>query len=80
MASAYHIPQGCLLIYNDPADSHKKRQTISPLDIATAIVQNYTISIPHYMHKQNLLNGSDDDVQENLSLVVNNKATAVDAK
>ncbi|MEG3591736.1 MAG: hypothetical protein VX354_00330 [Pseudomonadota bacterium] len=80
MASAYHIPQGCLLIYNYPADSHKKRQTISTLDIAPAILQNYSISIPHYMHKQNLLNGSDDDVQENLSLVVNNKATAVDAK
>jgi len=80
MASAYHIPQGCLLIYNYPLDSEKKRQTISLLDIAPAIIQNYSISIPHYMHKRNLLNGENNDTQENLSLVVNNKAAAVDAK
>ena len=80
MASAYHIPQGCLLIYNYPICNDKKRQTISVLDIAPAIIQNYSISIPHYMHKRNLLDGGDNDAQENLSLVVNNKAAAVDAK
>lgn len=51
-ASAYHIPQGCLLIY-DPMDLSKKvisNPQISTLDIAPTILENFSIDPPKYMH------------------------------
>lgn len=50
--TAYHIPQGCLLIY-DPEDLSRKnssqRHQISTLDIAPALLANFNIPIPGYM-------------------------------
>lgn len=51
-SSAYHIPQGCLLIY-DPRDPSLKtragRVQISTLDLAPAILKNFSVPIPEYM-------------------------------
>jgi hypothetical protein len=51
-SSAYHIPQGCLFIY-DPKDRAVKadRPTIGNLDIAPAIIQNFGIKPPEYMQR-----------------------------
>jgi hypothetical protein len=48
--NAYHIPEGCLLIY-DPRESFSKlgRTSISTLDIAPAILRNFSIPVPTYM-------------------------------
>lgn len=50
-ASAYHIPEGCLFIY-DPRQSAKDQPVsqVSTLDIAPAILQNYQVQIPGYMN------------------------------
>lgn len=48
--NAYHIPEGCLLIY-DPRESFSDlgRTCISTLDIAPAILRNFSIPVPQYM-------------------------------
>jgi hypothetical protein len=52
--TAYHIPQGCLLIY-DPCDPSLKtkmgRAQISTLDIAPVILKNFFIQTPGYMKR-----------------------------
>jgi hypothetical protein len=51
-ATAYHIPQGTLLIYpSDRASSDKGIATISTTEIAPAILKNYNIKAPGYMTK-----------------------------
>ena len=51
-ATAYHIPQGSLIIYSP---SHVKSSgdisTISTTDIAPSILRNFNIAIPDYMTK-----------------------------
>ena len=51
-ATAYHIPQGSLLIY-DPASGVKGKDVtnISTTDIAPAILRNFNIAVPEYMSK-----------------------------
>ena len=49
-ATAYHIPQGSLIIY--PKSKILQREvmtTISTTEIAPAILQNFNVSIPDYM-------------------------------
>ena len=48
--TAYHIPQGTLLIY-DPLDRSRpqSRTQISTLDVAPALLRNYGINRPDYM-------------------------------
>ena len=50
--SGYHIPEGCLVIY-DPRDQSAKavRPDISTLELAPAILQNYAIPVPDYMSR-----------------------------
>lgn len=51
-ATAYHIPQGMLLIYpSENASYDKGVSTISTTEIAPAILKNYNIKIPEYMSK-----------------------------
>jgi hypothetical protein len=49
-ATAYHIPQGSLLVY-DPLNRKAKagRPQISTLEIAPTLLQNYAVPIPSYM-------------------------------
>jgi hypothetical protein len=49
-SSAYHIPEGCLFIY-DPKDRSRKlgRPEISTLEIAPAILRNFGLQAPGYM-------------------------------
>jgi hypothetical protein len=49
--TAYHIPQGCLFIYDprQPARS-TKRASMSTLDIAPAILRNFQVQSPAYMN------------------------------
>ena len=56
--SAYHIPEGCLFIY-DPQDRSVKngRPTISTLDIAPAILRNFGTERPEYMTRESRLAG-----------------------
>jgi hypothetical protein len=51
-ATAYHIPQGSLLIY-DHINGKKIQEltTISTTDIAPAILRNYNLAVPDYMSK-----------------------------
>lgn len=51
-ASAYHIPQGVLLVY-DPADRAAKpsRTQVSTLELAPAILHNYSVPVPPYMRR-----------------------------
>ena len=57
--TAYHIPQGCLLVYDplrpkrgkDAPKSPATRTKISTLDIAPTILKNYSVPIPDYMQK-----------------------------
>ena len=51
-ANAYHIPQGCLVIY-DPQNTQPKtgRSDISTLDIAPALLRNFAHPVPDYMQK-----------------------------
>ncbi len=51
-ATAYHIPQGTLLVY--PSEKGAKDNsvaTISTTEIAPAILNNYNIQVPGYMEK-----------------------------
>jgi hypothetical protein len=50
--NAYHIPEGCLVIY-DPKNIQPKgaRPDISTLDIAPAILKNFAVPVPKYMQK-----------------------------
>jgi hypothetical protein len=49
-----HIPQGALLVYNpqcpEPRSAVERRQ-ISTLDIAPALLQNFSIPVPTYMNR-----------------------------
>lgn len=56
-ATAYHIPQGSLLIYS-PAKGLNEQQlaTVSTTDIAPAILRNFNVAIPDYMNKRINLN------------------------
>jgi len=49
-SSAYHIPEGCLFVY-DPKDRSMKsgRPEISTLEIAPAILRNFAAQVPGYM-------------------------------
>ena len=51
MACAYHIPEGCLFIY-DPQDPRVKPDgpAISTLDIAPALLSNFSVEVPGYMN------------------------------
>ena len=50
--TAYHIPQGSMLVY-DPKDTHHKQgiTQLSTLDIAPTILQNFGIKPKAYMNK-----------------------------
>ena len=50
--TAYHIPQGCLFVY-DPlrAGVAEHLPQISTLDIAPAILKNYAVPLPPYMKR-----------------------------
>ena len=51
-ATAYHIPQGSLLIYAPAKGANGKDVTnISTKDIAPAILNNFNIAVPGYMSK-----------------------------
>ncbi len=51
-ATAYHIPQGALLIYpSAKRENGKEISTISTTEIAPAILKNYNIKVPGYMGK-----------------------------
>ncbi len=49
--SAYHIPEGCLLIY-DPRSPEAKAAgpTISTLDVSPALLRNFGVDVPGYMN------------------------------
>ncbi len=49
---AYHIPEGCLFIY-DPRERERKlhRPVISTLEIAPALLKNFHVEIPGYMKR-----------------------------
>lgn len=50
--SGYHVPDGCLIIY-DPRNPTPKagRPDITTLEIAPAILRNYSVPVPEYMQK-----------------------------
>lgn len=51
-ATAYHIPQGSLIIYAPTSgESNKNVTNISTTDIAPAILRNYNLVVPEYMSK-----------------------------
>ena len=56
--SAYHIPEGCLRIY-DPTDKNvdPERSTISTADIAPVLLKNFSVPVPAYMNKLAALGG-----------------------
>jgi hypothetical protein len=49
-SSAYHIPQGCLFIY-DPRERSRKtdRPNIATTEIAPSILRNFGARVPDYM-------------------------------
>ena len=57
-ASAFHIPNGTLLIY-DPRDRSEKADftQISTLDIAPVLLQNFSVPVPEYMQGRTSLAG-----------------------
>jgi hypothetical protein len=49
-STAYHVPQGSLLIYDPLRRGAKRGRTqISTLDIAPTLLQNYAVPVPSYM-------------------------------
>ena len=48
--SAYHIPHGCLFVYDPLArpEDHERTQ-ISTLDVAPTILRNFSVPVPEYM-------------------------------
>jgi hypothetical protein len=50
--TAYHVPQGVLLVY-DPRKpvSCPRRTSISTLDIAPALLRAFDVSVPPYMQR-----------------------------
>lgn len=51
--NAYHIPQGCLMIY-DPTDREPRsveRPQVSALEVAPTILRNYGVPVPPYMRR-----------------------------
>jgi hypothetical protein len=57
--SAYHIPEGCLFIY-DPRDQSAKpaRPEVSTLEIAPALLRNFRVEVPRYMARPGSLAAS----------------------
>ena len=55
-ATAYHIPQGSLIIYA-PGHPVKANEltSISTTEIAPAILRNFNVEVPGYMSKGNLV-------------------------
>lgn len=52
-STAYHIPEGCLFVFDPKERSGSRDETpnsISTLDIAPTILDNYSIPIPEYMN------------------------------
>jgi hypothetical protein len=49
---AYHIPEGCLFVY-DPLDRSVKRERteIATTEIAPSILRNFGAAVPDYMPK-----------------------------
>ena len=49
--NAYHIPQGCLLIYDPQRNGRgfRARQQVSTLEIAPSILDNFGVEVPGYM-------------------------------
>ena len=55
-ATAYHIPQGALLIYpGGNGTDTKTTPAISTTDIAPAVLSNYNVKVPEYMSKAMVL-------------------------
>ena len=53
--TAYHIPQGSLMIYSPEADySNHTTESISVLDIAPSVLKNFGIRSPAYMNRSNV--------------------------
>ena len=50
--SAYHVPEGCMLIY-DPRDLSLKNEgpRISTLDVAPSLLRNFSVQRPAYMNR-----------------------------
>jgi hypothetical protein len=48
-SSAYHIPQGCLVIYDPQRPSAAARSQISTIEIAPALLNNFSVPVPSYM-------------------------------
>jgi hypothetical protein len=57
-SSAYHIPNGTLLIY-DPLDRSPKPgfSQMSTTEIAPSLLENYSLPVPSYMSKPVALAG-----------------------
>lgn len=53
-ATAYHIPQGSLIIYN-PEKKSASIQTISTTEIAPSLLKNFNVKVPEYMRKAMVL-------------------------
>jgi hypothetical protein len=59
--TAYHIPQGCLLIYDAERAAPRAGGTqISTLKIAPTLLRNFAVPIPGYMHVPLSLNAGND--------------------
>jgi hypothetical protein len=59
-STGYHVHKGMLLIY-DPAEQPRKksdRPQVSTLEIAPAILKNYSVPVPTYMKPALWLNGN----------------------
>lgn len=56
--TAYHIPEGCLFVY-DPAARNvdSTRTSVSTLDIAPTILKNFLVPIPSYMNAPAAIGG-----------------------
>ena len=53
--TAYHIPEGSLLIYSPACDySQLGCQSISSIDIAPSILQNFGVKKPGYMKQASI--------------------------
>ena len=53
--TAYHIPEGSLIIYDPKKKTSEKRQTgIDTTQIAPSILKNFDVQIPDYMNSQTI--------------------------
>jgi hypothetical protein len=48
-SSAYHIPQGCLVVYDPARLQTTSRPRISTVEIAPALLNNFSVPVPSYM-------------------------------